>query len=136
MEMTGAGSGRQFRLITHQSFLLQLLKSCQGPLLKQRSLDKQLPSLVEISEEFLKYVDTKVDQEQITESGEGLLKEDIYKWSLESITYLSLNVRLNCINDHPSEDAVKMIQSVQAMNIEEWDHILFCYLLQCSEAGK
>ena len=82
-------------------------KAVQAPVMRKSYTDKHLEHVETISHEFLSYLDAKDNLDNFN--------EDIYKWALESIASIALDVRLQCFSENVDDDVVKMIRSVQGV---------------------
>ena len=79
----------------------------QQPMLRPKSTLRYTPDLEEIAEEFIeKKIILKRDS-NTNEVNEDFL-DDLYKWSLESVTCLALNARLGCLESNILEDSHQM----------------------------
>ena len=76
-------------------------------MLRPKSTLRYTPDLEEIAEEFIeKKIILKRDS-KTKEVNEDFL-DDLYKWSLESVTCLALNARLGCLESNILEDSHQM----------------------------
>ena len=79
----------------------------QQPMLRPKSTLRYTPDLEEIAEEFIeKKIILKRDP-NTNEVNDDFL-DDLYKWSLESVTCLALNARLGCLESNILEDSHQM----------------------------
>jgi len=74
----------------------------QQPMLRPKSTLRYTPELEEIAQEFIdKKIENKKNEEN-DQVGTDFL-DDLYKWSLESVSCLALNTRLGCLDENLTE---------------------------------
>ncbi|KAB7505202.1 putative cytochrome P450 [Armadillidium nasatum] len=110
-------------LITENHQEWQRVRSkVQGQMLRPKNLLKYLPQMDRINLDFIEIIADY--QNQLGEMPPHFLN-DLYKWSLESVSTVALNRRLGCLEPNLPEDSMQMQMikcannAVEAMNITE-----------------
>lgn len=87
----------------------------QQPMLRPKSTLRYTPELESIVEEFIEKKIKKGRHPENNQVGPQFLDE-MYKWSLESVSCLALNTRLGCLEDGLPEDSQQM-QIIRAVSL-------------------
>lgn len=90
-----------------------LRSKTQKHLMKPRAIQAYLEPMQEVASDFISLVQAK----RSSNLEVPCLLENLYNWALESVAYVGLDTRLDCLNPNPTigSDGQKMIDSVQTL---------------------